>query len=416
MYTMVNSKNIVILGGGPAGSAAGALLAKKGHRVALFHLPKRPEIIVGESLLPAIIPLLQALGVEEEIRSFSTYKPGATVVLDDDNRASFDFTLAKTKNTYAYNVPRSEFDQAILNAAVRGGVKVIHQKAELDANSDDQSVKLSLGSMKALEGYFDSDVDLIIDATGRQRLIPKKLALQSVEGARKDLALFAHLTDVELMSKGNIHVDRLTKGWAWRIPLPGRVSVGIVLSPDHISQFGNTREEQYDNFIKEEPRLKDLVVGSKRCSSVMTYTNYQWKSSQLYGPGWALIGDTGGFIDPVFSTGLFLAMDSAFKFCEAFEKGSDIALSSYQKEWQSELKAWQSIIDSWYDGKLLTLFKMGRTKRNTIIGRLINRHMTKHVTRIFTGEINSGSYSYKLLEFMNKYAINGHEPEMYKIR
>ena len=409
-------KNIVIIGGGPAGAAAGTLLAKQGHKVVIFHLPKRPELIVGESLLPAVIPMLKTLGAEEEIKQFSTYKPGATVVLDDEYKASFDFALGKTNCTYAYNVPRDKFDNAILHAAVKAGVHVINHRCDVIADQSTQEVNLTESSLAALGDYFSGDVDLILDASGRQRLIPKKLNLPSTQGTRRDIALFAHLTGVEMLSEGNIHTDRLTKGWAWRIPLPGRVSVGVVINADHLAEYGGSREEQYDALLKTEPQLKKLVANSKRCSSVLTYTNYQWKCKQMHGPNWALIGDAAGFIDPVFSTGLFLAMNGAFRFCSAFEQSSSSALETYQTDWLAELSSWQTIIDSWYNGKLLTLFKMGQTKRNTLIGKLINKHMTKHVTRIFTGEINSGSYSHKLLQFMNNYAIRGNEPEMYQIR
>ncbi len=361
--------------------------------------------------------MLDALGVEEEIKNFSTYKPGATIVMDDDTQASFDFALAKTENTYAYNVPRDLFDEAILQAAVRAGAELIHHRADINVDSTTQTVSLNDESLAVCDNYFEGSIDLIIDASGRQRLIPKKLDLPSVEGSRKDLALFAHLENVDLISKGNIHVDRLSKGWGWRIPLPGKVSVGIVVSPDYLASFGKTREEQYDNFIKEEPALRALVKNSTRISGVMTYTNYQWKSTQLFGPGWALIGDSAGFIDPVFSTGLFLAMDSAFKLCDALaHNDTKSQLNHYQKEWHKEILSWQSIIDTWYDGKLLSLFKMGQKQRNTWVGKLINRHMTKHVTRIFTGDINSGTYSHKLMQFMTRYGIRGPEPEALQIK
>jgi flavin-dependent dehydrogenase len=384
--------------------------------VALFHTPKRPELIVGESLLPAVIPMLQELGVEEEIKSFSTFKPGATIVMDEVTKASFDFTLARTSNAYAYNVPRAQFDEAILNAAVRAGAKLIEHKADIETFKTSQKVKLNATSLEALNGYFKDEIDFIIDASGRQRLIPKKLNLPSQEGKRKDVALFAHLKNVDLISQGNIHVDRLKQGWAWRIPLPGRVSLGVVINPDHLKTLGHSREEQYDNFIRQESTLKELVKNSERLTSVMSYTNYQWKSEQLYGPGWALVGDTAGFIDPVFSTGLFLAMNSAFRFAEAFEKNTEDALGKYQSEWQKELVTWQTIIDTWYDGKLLALFKMGQVQRHTVFGKLINRHMTKHVTRIFTGEINHGNYSHKLLNFMTRYGIRGPEQEQLRIQ
>lgn len=409
------NKNIVIIGGGPAGAAAAALLAKKGHTVAVFHTPKRPEIIVGESLLPAVIPMLKELGVEEEIKSFSTYKPGATIVLDKEIEASFDFSLAKTDQTYAYNVPRDKFDAAILQAAEKAGAAIINHRCEITYDAATDCISLCASSMEKLDNIFTGQVDLIIDASGRKRLLPTAMKLDSNEGKRHDLALFAHLDNAELISDGNIHVDRWSKGWGWRIPLPGRVSLGIVIDPKHLASLGKTRSEQYDNFIHSEPELSKLVEGSSRLTNVMAYTNYQMQTNQLFGRNWALIGDSAGFIDPVFSTGLFLAMDSAFRLVDALNEGTKKSLMDYQTSWQKELTTWQSVIDTWYDGKLLTLFKMGQIPRNTWIGRQVNKHITKHVTRIFTGEIHSGTYSHKLLNFMAKYGVKDEEAAALRI-
>lgn len=411
----MQKQRIIVIGGGPAGASAAALLAKKGHTVAVFHTPKRPEIIVGESLLPAVIPMLRTLGVEDKIKSFSTFKPGATIVLDKDMDASFDFSLAKTDNTYAYNVPRDQFDAAILDAAKEAGAEVIHHRCQV--GYDDQLDKLTIDetSLQKLNGRFNGNFDLVIDATGRRRLLPSTMNLHSDEGERHDIALFAHLDHVELISDGNIHVDRWSKGWGWRIPLPGKVSLGIVIDPKHLDNFGKNRTEQYDNFIHSEPDLAPLVKDSSRLTNVLAYTNYQMKTERLYGNNWALIGDSAGFIDPVFSTGLFLAMDSAFRLVNALDENSRSDLDAYQNEWQKELQTWQSVIDTWYDGKLLSLFKLGQIPRNTWLGKQVNKHITKHVTRIFTGEIHSGTYSHKLLNFMAKYGVADQDAKALRI-
>lgn len=401
-------KTVAIIGGGPAGSTLATLLARQGKKVGLFQIPKRPPLIVGESLLPSVIPILKLLGVEEEVKEFSTFKPGATICLGQNEEVSFGFNLAATTLEYAYNVPRDLFDQTILNAACRAGVEVINHRATVDLDENGRP-HLSAETLKAGNGFFADGVDLIVDATGRSRMFPNLFKLPSQEGKRKDLALFSHMENVILSSPGNIHVDRYEKGWGWRIPLPGRVSLGIVLSPEHLAELGNTREEQYDNYLKTDPLLQQFTQNARRQTPVVAYTNYQWKSQQFYGDGWALAGDSAGFIDPVFSTGLYLAMQSGVLLAKAIEAGTDQAFQKYQEEHLKEIASWQTIIDTWYDGRLFTLFRMGQTYKRSFLGRFINPHMTKHVTRVFTGEIRSGSYSHKLLNFMTNYGLYGQD-------
>ncbi len=395
---------IAIIGGGPAAGTLATLLARKGHKVGIFRTPQRPALIVGESLLPAIIPILRELGIEKKVSEFSVFKPGATICLDPGEVLSFGFDLARTRLVYAYNVPRDKFDEAILEAAQEAGARVFTQRAEVELNAQGKPV-LSAETLAAAEGFFDGGVDLLVDAGGRTRLLPNLLNLPSEEGGRKDLALFSHQEDVAMTDPGNIHVDRYSKGWGWRIPLPGRVSVGIVVSPKHLKGLGDSKEEQYDNFLRQEPKLRDYLKDARRTTTVMTYTNYQWKSKKLYGNGWALVGDSAGFIDPIFSTGLYLAMSSAVQLAKAINKGTPAAFEAYQRRHREELAGWQAIINMWYEGTLFTLYRVGQNYQQSLLARFLNPFITRHVTRIFTGEIRSGSFSHKLLKFMTTYGI-----------
>lgn len=409
-------KHIAIIGGGPAGCTLANILANQGCRVGLFHMDKRPPLIVGESLLPSVIPILKRLSIEDEVRSFSTYKPGATIWLGPQEKPDFDFKLGKSSLEYAYNTPRDQFDDCLLRSAEKAGARVFKVKATLEKGGLDGEIRLSSDTIRKTDNYFKGKIDLIIDASGRSRVVPRLLDLESIPGQRKDVALFAHWENVEISEPGNIHVDRYDQGWGWRIPLPGKTSVGIVVNPDHLKTLGDTPEEQYDHFVKTQKGVNQFTKSGKRISPVVRYNNYQLKTKKYFGNNWALIGDTAGFIDPVFSTGLYLSMISAVRLADVIIAGGKVNdYKKYEQEHQSEILKWQNIIDLWYDGRLFTLFRMGQIYKDSIIGKLLDGHMSKHITKIFTGEVGTSGYSGRLLKFMTTYGIRNLNPEDLKI-
>ena len=247
-----NIKTIAIIGGGPSGCTLAVLLKRKGYKVAVFYLEKRPELIVGESLVPAIIPLLRKLGIEDEVRSYSTLKPGASVWVSKDEQANSPFSCGDGDLPhYAYNVPRDKFDKTIFDLAVREEVTFFSRAAKLERVGVTDEIRLSDETTALINDYFGGQPDLIVDASGRSRIVSRLLNIPSIEGKRKDVALFAHLSDAEKIEPFDIHLHRLDKGWLWRIPLPDRISFGVVIDPAHLEKFGVNKEERFDNFIKD---------------------------------------------------------------------------------------------------------------------------------------------------------------------
>lgn len=394
-------KTVAIVGGGPSGCALATLLNRKKFKVAVFYLEKRPEIIVGESLVPAIIPMLRELGVEDEVKSYSTYKPGASVWVNKDEEATSPFSYGQgTLPPYAYNVPRRDFDKTIFDLAVREGVTFFHQAAKLEKTGNGEELKLSDETLAGISNFFNGQPDLIVDATGRSRTIARMLDIPTKAGQRKDVALFSHMSGTEKIDPYNIHLHRLDKGWSWRIPLPGRTSIGVVINPEHLKEYGSTKEERYDNYLKSEETLKKFTQHGKRETGVVQYDNYQMISQKMYGSNWVLTGDAGGFLDPIFSSGLFLAIKGAFRLAKYIGDGSNPDFKQYQKEQMRELYVWQKLVDTWYSGRLFTLFKVGQDRMDTAFGRFLAPHMQKHLTRIFTGEAVYRWYSRGFLNFV----------------
>jgi len=396
-----NIRSIAIIGGGPSGCALATLLKRKGLDVAVFYLEKRPEIIVGESLLPAIIPLLRKLGVEDEVKSYSTYKPGASVWVNKEEEATSPFSFGGGGlPPYAYNVPRLKFDKTIFDLAVREGVTFFNHVAKIEKTGNGDELKLAAETIDATGDYFKGQPDLIVDATGRSRTISRLLNIPTKEGERKDIAVFAHLSNAEKIEPYNIHLHRLEHGWTWRIPLPDRTSVGVVIDPTHLAKYGATREEQYDNILKTDEILKKFTSNAKRETGVVQYNNYQLISQKMYGTNWLLAGDAGGFLDPIFSSGLFLAIKSSFSACDAIMEGTDAAFKKYEKNQMHELYVWQKLVNTWYSGGLFTLMTVGKERMDTAFGRFIGPHMQRHLTRIFTGEAVYKNYSRGFLRFI----------------
>jgi len=399
---MKKIKTIAIIGGGPSGCAVATLLKRKGYKVAVFYLEGRPEIIVGESLVPAIVPMLRELGVEDEVKSYSTYKPGASVWVNKEEEATSPFSYGGgSLPPYAYNVPRVKFDKTIFDKAVSEGVTFFNRVAKLEKAGDGtDKLKLSDDTIASIGDYFEGQPDLIIDASGRSRTISRMLDIPTKAGYRKDIAVFSHLSGAEKIEPYNIHLHRLDKGWAWRIPLPDRISVGVVINPEHLKAFGKTKEEQYDNYLKSEPVLHKFTANAKRETGVVQYSNYQLISQKMYGENWVLTGDAGGFLDPIFSSGLFLAIKGAFRLAKALDNDTNPDFKQYQKEQLRELEVWQKLVDTWYSGRLFTLFKVGQDRMDTALGRFLGPHMQKHLTRIFTGEAVYRNYSRSFLNFV----------------
>lgn len=409
-------RDVAVLGGGPAGASLATYLARAGVAVVLFHKPKRPPIIVGESLVPAVVPFLRRLGLEQQVAGFSVFKPGATFTLTLEKDQSFRFDQAiGAEVDYSYNTPRDLFDAAILEGARKAGVTVIEGTAAVERDGNADRVRLSNRSLEMAGNAFAGQPDFIVDATGRSRTIGKLLGIPFVEGPRKDAALHAHMKGVPLVVEGNVHTDRLLRGWCWRIPLPGRVSVGLVVNEEHLRRFGDSPEDQFHGTLAEEPLLKRWSEGAERVTPVVKYNNYQLRSLRGVGENWATVGDAFGFVDPVFSSGMLIGLDGADALAKALLKGTRRALEAYERRVLYNLTVWQRLVDYYYNGSLFTLFQIGEYKSKQFSWALVNRHFARHMPRVFTGEATRSRYSVGMVDFMVKYGVYGHDINELKV-
>lgn len=413
---MMRSKNIAIIGGGPASSTLAIRLCRKGCKVVIFAMPGRAPIVVGESLVPMIVPMLQDLGVEAEVAAYSVYKPGACFTYNADEAFVFRFAdMPKDFPSYSYNVPRVQFNATLLAAALQAGAKLVAHNVQLLRVDDAGRIELDAESIQAAAGCWDGDKpDLIVDAAGRANLIGRLLNIPMQKGPRQDVALFAHVDRTKLVDPGYVHNDRIDQGWCWRIPLPGRVSLGFVVPEAYALQQGETPEQQYDHLLKADTVLQRLAPDAQRVTEVLRFSNYQSISDKLCGENWVMLGDSGGFIDPVFSSGTLIAMTSAYKLADTIL--ADRPLAEYEAVIKRHLKAWFEIVGYYYNGRLMSSINVGQTLEDTIFNRWLFNWISGHVFRIFSGAAGSHPFSLKVLRLLVTYGLKGQNPDVYKIK
>ena len=374
-------KTIGIIGSGPAGSTLASFLAKKGVDVTIFDDGRRPDLIVGESLIPALVPVLRKLDLEERVAAICQHKPGVSFTLSKDDYMDFSFTsLAGTPMpTYAYNSPRPALDRLLEKRADELGVKRANVRAKIERVNGEQ-LRLSEETLSNAPWLNGRQPDLLVDSTGRNRLFARTLELPSETGPRKDVAYFAHYDGFVTESRlpaGQVIIGRLENGWGWRIPLRDCLSVGVVLNKDDAAKFGNTPEERLEAIIDHDPLLAIAGANRRRITDIATYTNYQLVSTRGHGPGWVLAGDAFGFVDPMLSPGMWLALHSAELLSENLDD-----LDAYSIEMQKLIKSWMALIEFFYDGRIFSMYKTGMYYRKKFPGKVSNA-----MHKFFNGKI-----------------------------
>ncbi|MDE2746330.1 MAG: tryptophan 7-halogenase [Chloroflexota bacterium] len=309
---------IVVIGGGPGGSTAATLLARQGFDVTLFEREIFPREHVGESLLPASIPILENLGVIEEIEAAGfTPKYGATMVWGK-NPEPWSWHFAETNASYphAYQVWRPTFDQMLLRNAKRSGVAVHEGSRVVDVNLDD-SDRSSLAVESASGETQMHEADWIVDASGQYGFLATRLDLRTNDEFFRNLAVYSYFRGAERLPEpdaGNIFIEAYEHGWSWAIPLPDDVmSVGVVVDAAWGASrlAGQSPEDFYRGQLSLTGRTAAMLADAELIDDARVIRDWSYTSQRLVGDRFILVGDAACFIDPLFSSGVHLAMSSA---------------------------------------------------------------------------------------------------------
>jgi flavin-dependent dehydrogenase len=306
--------DVLVVGGGPAGSTVAALLARKGLKVTLVERDRHPRFHIGESLLPMNMPIVERLGLAEQLEAIGVKKLGADFPADNErgyNVFSFDRCLNPTW-PYAYQVKREEFDLMLFEHAAHCGARTCQGAKAGQVNLDDSGATVEITvdgtSYRHRTHYF-------IDASGRDTVLGSQMHLKRRNAAHQSAALFAHFRNVELRPgehAGNISVYRFAHGWVWMIPLrDGCVSVGAVCSPDYLKMREGSKEDFLMQTLQAIPDLCRRMANAEVAGNLHATGNYSYACRRISGPRWLMVGDAYAFVDPIFSTGVYLAMHSA---------------------------------------------------------------------------------------------------------
>jgi flavin-dependent dehydrogenase len=416
-------KTVGIIGSGPSGATLASLLQMKGVDVTLFDDGRRPDLIVGESLIPSIIPVLRRLGIEDRVAGLCQYKPGVSFTFGRDYEIDFCFeSVQGVLPTYAYNAPRPAFDRIFDERADELGVKRVKASARVD-RAGAEGVRLTDDSLAEAPWLHGKQPDLLVDSTGRSRLFARTMKIPAQVGPRKDVAYFAHYEGfVERPPQGQVVIGRMDHaGWSWRIPLPGRLSVGVVLNKTDAAQLGTTPEERLEAAIDRDPQLSDAGKARHRLTDVAVYTNYQLVSERGSGcgesgpgPAWVMTGDAFGFVDPMLSPGMWLALHSAEVLSDNLDN-----LPAYEREMRKLITAWMELVQYFYDGKMFAMYETGTHFEREFPGRISNGmkwYFNRLIASMASGATTTAVYPRAVLKFMSRHGIWKSDPLALAIR
>ncbi len=309
--------DVLVIGGGPAGTTAATLLHQKGWRVVLLEKDFHPRFHIGESLLPMNLPILDRLGVLEQVRAIGMIKYAAefSCAAAGSPVQAFRFAEAMDKDhPYAFQVRRSEFDALLFHNCREQGVSV-HEGIKVKNVTFGPGEAHVVHAVDAGGGERTWEARFVVDASGRDTFLARRYGTKQRNGAHQSAAIFGHFDHLVRnpgQDEGNISIYWFEHGWLWMIPLrDGAMSVGAVCWPEYLK----TRRTDPEEFLWQTIRLCPQVAERMRAAALngpaRATGNYSYTSSRMWGPGYILVGDAFAFIDPVFSTGVYLAMNSA---------------------------------------------------------------------------------------------------------
>jgi flavin-dependent dehydrogenase len=308
-----HTADVVVIGAGPAGSTAAALLAKEGHRVVVLEREKFPRYHIGESLITGCLPVLEELGLWERMDQIGfTRKYGATLLWGREVEP-WGFRFADGgEYEHSYQVRRADFDALLLARARELGATVVEEATVKDVDLDGDRVVGATFTRKGSEETERVRATVVVDASGQGRVLGRRFDMVGWHEDLRNVAVWNYFQGCQLLDStkaGDIIVENMPAGWFWFIPLhDGTVSVGYVTSTASLKETGLSPEQLFAVQREQSAEVKRLTEHAHQVNAFRTIRDWSYTCDQLHGPGWVLVGDAAAFIDPLLSTGVTLAM------------------------------------------------------------------------------------------------------------
>ena len=354
--------DVLVIGGGPAGSTAATLLARKGLSVRLVERDRFPRFQIGESLLPYNNDLFDRLGVSEKLKEGEYFPKYGAHFVTGDGRTEYTFRFDRNlPPAYhrSFQVKRSEFDNLLLRNAASAGVDVREGCSVTSVSFDapDRAMAVTADG-ECHEARF------IVDASGHGSVLGNQIGDKSDVASLRKIAFFAHYRGVEKpkgRDAGNTTISIIRNGWFWLIPVTDdTMSVGLVVDRDHFVSCGLKPEEIFEKTIAATPFMAKRMRGAERLTPLYARKDFSYRMRNLVGDRFALIGDAAGFLDPIFSTGVFMAMKSGDIVANAVEArlrdGDMRLLRRYERDMTRALSRYFHFISSFYRREFLEVF------------------------------------------------------------
>jgi flavin-dependent dehydrogenase len=372
-----------VIGGGPGGSSAATALARRGRRVLLLERERFPRFHIGESQLPWSNELFHALGAHETIAAAGfVQKWGATFQTSDGVLDQYaDFAAAvETPAPQTFQVLRERFDELLLRHSARSGVAVREGHRVLDVDIEPDGVTLRFADAEGIERT--ARVGVVVDASGRAGLLVKRFGRHEYDPLLRNISVHAQYEGIPRPTgrrAGDIRVfTRPDMGWIWLIPLSEVVtSVGVVIPrAAHLAQAKPTGEASLAHYLDGTPAAAPLLERARRVSPARFDADYSYLATGMAGDRWVAVGDAAAFLDPVFSTGVLLAMQGGLEAAEVIDAGlrdgdlSARVFARYERGVRRRYRHFRRFVVGFYDPAFRELW-FTRPKRLTGVYRAV---------------------------------------------